>query len=318
MRRNLALLLIGLFMIVVNGKTWAAGGPVAIDLNCTNPAGCVQANEISDGVVTEPKLATDAVTNGKIAEGAITASKIADGAITNSKIAGTISASKIEKPANVIVVAKSGGDFTTIQGAIDSINPTAENPYLIKVMPGIYAENVTMKSYINLQGSGTEVTTIQNPGGAWPFTVKLYVNNATVSGFTVSGGENGILFGVDPYFSDPMRDLNNVIISRNKIINCGVGIRIRGGYETIEENIITGNSAGIHSIGTGGPLIIRNRITGNNTDVILNPVSYSATWNISFNIYDSIQFDYWGAGGGLPFGNYNITSVGAPAPLSPQ
>ena len=63
--------------------------------------------------------------------------------------------------ANVVVVAKTGGDYTSVQAAIDGISDaSADSPYLIWAAPGVYAETVTMKPYIHIQGAGQEATSI--------------------------------------------------------------------------------------------------------------------------------------------------------------
>lgn len=62
---------------------------------------------------------------------------------------------------NVVIVAKSGGDFTSVQAAIEIItDAAANNQYLVWVAPGVYSEMVTMKSYVHLQGAGQEATVI--------------------------------------------------------------------------------------------------------------------------------------------------------------
>lgn len=71
---------------------------------------------------------------------------------------------------NVIYVGKNGADapqngsivnpFQTIQYAINSISPTSGNRYAIKVAPGNYPEIITLKPYIDIEGSGLSPTTI--------------------------------------------------------------------------------------------------------------------------------------------------------------
>lgn len=61
---------------------------------------------------------------------------------------------------NVKIVAKSGGEYTSIQSAIDSItDATTNNRYTIFVYPGTYTENIVMKDYVSLVGLATRRTT---------------------------------------------------------------------------------------------------------------------------------------------------------------
>lgn len=62
---------------------------------------------------------------------------------------------------NRLLVAPSGGDFTSIQAAIDSVTPTAASPWLIEIAAGTYLEELTLKSYVRLQGAGAEATIIR-------------------------------------------------------------------------------------------------------------------------------------------------------------
>jgi hypothetical protein len=72
---------------------------------------------------------------------------------------------------SVIVVGQGGGDYASVQAAIDSITDATEsNPYLVWVAPGLYEEQVTMKPHVHLQGAGQGVTVITSHAGssAWP------------------------------------------------------------------------------------------------------------------------------------------------------
>jgi hypothetical protein len=70
---------------------------------------------------------------------------------------------------NVVVVAKSGGDFTTINAALSSISDnSADRRYLVWVAPGVYYELVNMKPYVDIQGAGEVATKIEYRGFTHP------------------------------------------------------------------------------------------------------------------------------------------------------
>ena len=90
-------------------------------------------------------------------------------------------ADKVQPVGNIIIVAKSGGDFDDISDALDAItDASATNLYLIRIAPGIYTENdgIDLKSYVSIEGSGEGVTIIRGDGdAASPYS---YGTSATV------------------------------------------------------------------------------------------------------------------------------------------
>jgi hypothetical protein len=96
------------------------------------------------------------------------------------------------RPANVVEVAQSGGDFTSIQAALDSITTASDsNRFLVRVAPGVYTGRVTMKDFVDIEGSGELTTKITFSGSASANTGTLLgADNAELRFLTVenSGG----------------------------------------------------------------------------------------------------------------------------------
>jgi len=87
-----------------------------------------------------------------------------------------------KKIKNVITVAKSGGQFTDVKEAVDSITDANEtNPYLVYIAPGHY--NVTgpaiqMKPFVTIMGSGEKATVLEGSIS----TNRYDANSAIISG----------------------------------------------------------------------------------------------------------------------------------------
>lgn len=163
-----------------------ASAPEAASANVNNDQVLSQHIKEADGRSGQDTNSGSGVKTGHIQDGAITGPKIAPGAVTDAQITGPISGSKLgshshgvndvvglataldgkaNRYANVIVVAKSGGDFTSPLDAVNSItDASSTNPYLVKIMPGVYeippASFINVPAYVDIEGSGPGVTKI--------------------------------------------------------------------------------------------------------------------------------------------------------------
>src|SRR3990172_4553953 len=173
----------------------------------------VGTSHLIDGNVTTAKIMNSAVGSTQISDGSVTSVDVGfnyagsaskGGAASDLSCVGCVSQTELNflvpgKPAHRLVVATSGGDYTSISAALAAVSPTASDPYVIDVMPGTYTENVTMKSYVHLRGAGREVTTIQSPSTTSNVIYLSYLTNTAISGFTIRGG----LYGISNNSSSP-------------------------------------------------------------------------------------------------------------------
>jgi hypothetical protein len=102
-----------------------------------------------------------------------------------------LQAERVRGYAGVVSVAKSGGDYSSVQAAIDSItDASAGTPYLVWVAPGVYEEQVTIKPYVHLMGAGQETTVISSTVGGESFpptqATLVLTRNTSLRDLTVS------------------------------------------------------------------------------------------------------------------------------------
>lgn len=186
-------------------------------------------------------------------------------------------------PKAKVIVAKSGGNYTTITAALNAITPGAATPYVIEVWPGTYNEQITMKSYVHLMGSGRDVTTVQSSNSADAVTIPAAATNVAITGLTVTGGYRGIVIDCSAVACSTVTVSNNTItqnawggiivdqsspttINENNVTNNGGdGIAFYGSSITISDNVISGNSSdGIECWNPGFSATLVGNVISNN------------------------------------------------------
>jgi hypothetical protein len=178
----------------------------------------------------------------------------------------------------ILVVDPSGSTpYTTLQSAINAAVPGQDEVF---ASCGFYHERVTMRSGVNLRGSGPHCTTIDGTGFNQP-AIEM-PQSTLLEGFTVrKGGQSGIsVSGTSTIIRGNVIEDNNrsgiiawggsPVITRNVIRNnhtdeFGGGIWRVGPSAVISANLIVGN-VGVYGGGVyvgGGSTIANNTIVGN-------------------------------------------------------
>lgn len=110
-------------------------------------------------------------------------------------------------PANVVRVAKSGGDYTSLADALSDITDSSDsNPYFVQIGPGIFSETnlSAIPEFVHVRGSGPSVTVIESSrtGSTQSnsaATIEM-MNNSRLSNLTVRNSGTGV-FGIALYLA---------------------------------------------------------------------------------------------------------------------
>jgi len=158
--------------------------------------------------------------------------------------------------------------FKTIAHALATASPTEAEHFTIHVAASIYSPShsgesfpLNMKSWVSLIGQGADSTLLDAERSSTVINV-ANVQNATVEGFTITGGKATNGGGV-------MCSNSLVTFANNRITDntadLGAGVYCLGGSPSFQDNIIVDNTAS-GRLGYGGAMFIINSspsLTGN-------------------------------------------------------
>lgn len=150
--------------------------------------------------------------------------RINDGTATPSDFGGRV----------IVADASGGGDFKTIQAAVDH----ADSGATVFVRPGTYMESITLKPGIRLWGQDAYTTIIDSENKA---SAVIAANHCDISGFTLTG--TGFDYGTDQFRAAVHAiDCDSTLVVRGNIFfsNSVFGMLVEStrtdGYSTDAEN----------------------------------------------------------------------------------
>ncbi len=172
------------------------------------------------------------------------------------------------------LVCPSGCPYTSIQAAIGASSAGDE----VRVLAGVYLENITLKAGVSVIGSGPGLSIID--GQALNAVVlgntSAIGNSTVVSGFTIRNGRATAGGGVrlDAGASPTLRD--NIIENNVATTFFGGGLSLSGGSTAlIEYNIIRNNTV-LATAGSGGGVFLREN---SNATLVGNRIEMNTALN---------------------------------------
>jgi len=198
-----------------------------------------------------------------------------------------LKAAKTEGYGNVIVVAKSGGDYATIQAAIDALPNSEETlcktPMLVWVAPGAYTETVTLKPCMTLEGAGKDLTIIKSGGGFMATQATVMVGTqTTIRSLTIlNQGEASYATGVYavgvPNHGYPPVILEDVKINVSNVLTgsiAAIGVNVQNNAITLNnvEIDVFSNDADAIGVNTND-----SSVSGRDVSIQVNSMSGKAT-----------------------------------------
>ena len=184
--------------------------------------------------------------------------------------------------ANVVVVAKEGGDFTSIQEALDSIDSEGpSNRFLVWVAPGDYEERVFAGAFIDIVGAGEELTKITYHGAPDATPTVMMGWGAELRSLTVEN-TGGDAFSVAIIMQTVTR-LRDVTVSASGGSDHNIGIQFSSAdTDPILENVTVSATGGQYA----------RALTSANSRPTISRLTATASGatveNIALSAYDSV------------------------------
>lgn len=135
------------------------------------------------------------------------------------------------KPKNIITVAKSGGDYNTIMGAVNAYINDVNNPLTILLAPGIYLESIDLRGkYISVVGMNKNTCIVRNDDGDYwkpPFNLSAQNHLYNLTVISTADVPTGASPGLVPYaIHADGSTLEGLTSINNCIARCTVNVAI--------------------------------------------------------------------------------------------
>lgn len=223
----------------------------------------------------------------------------------------------VAKYSNVAVVAVSGGDYMDPAAAMQNLaswcpSPSASSPCLVKVMPGQYTVNssVQMAGFVDLEGSGENVTRIVNSSSVCSNNLGAVINGASNSEIRfltaeISNCQSGSSVAISNVNTSPK--ITNVTAASKNNRGGNIGIMNQSSSSPVLTNVTALADPAVDPNYTFLSVGIYNSILTAGSTVTMNNVSSSApdVRGVAYGIQN------WCGAGSIDLNNCSVNGNGA-------